>query len=246
MQVQAESCGKRTIVLDLDEPHQQYKDKDGNILPSVTAILGKHIAKPSLVPWAHGLGKQGKCLELHGGHGRRKGSITHFLIHGFCEGFDCDLSKCDKEEAEAARNMFNTWKQWWEHSATRLIKAETQLSSGRLGYGGTIDLVGRDQEGRGFIADYKTGSRLHTEYQVQICAYRMLYHDLHPFDDDVEYCKLIRIGLDGDYEERDFHNLTTQEEVWNAILHLHSEYKKLEDRSKGQTWPRKRLQKQSN
>ena len=241
-----EDCGRRVVTLDLNEPHQLYKNEGGDILPSVTAILGKHISKPNLVPWAHRLGKDGKDLEIHGGEGRRKGSITHFLIHGHCEGFDCDLSKCDKAEAEAAMNMFETWKKWWKESATRLIKAETQLSSGRLGYGGTIDLIGRDQEGRVFIADWKTGSRLHTEYQIQLCAYRMLYHDLHPFDEDVEYCKLIRIGMDGDYEERDFHNLTTQTEVWNAILRLYSEYKKLEDRSKGQTWPRKRLQKQSS
>lgn len=244
MSKRKESTNK--VVLDLDAPHQTYADDKGNILPSVTAILGKHISKPSLVKWAHGLGAEGKCLEEHGGIGRRVGSIFHFMVQGYCDGFECDLSKCKPKEVERATNMFGTWLEWWLDSGYELISSEIQLSSGNLGFGGTLDLVAKDKQGRVFIADYKTGSRLHTEYQVQICAYRQLYHDLHPFGDDVEYCKLVRVGTDGDIEEKDFHDLTCQTEVWHAILCLHSEYKKLEDRQKGQTWPRKRLRKQSN
>jgi len=235
------------VVLDLDAPHQKYSIQIGSRvvdLPSVTAILGKHISKPALVPWAHGLGKQGKCLEEHGGRGRRVGSIVHFQIDCFLNGQQGDFSKCNKDEVNDAANIFETWKSWWSKGKFEKIYSEVQFASKNLGYGGTVDLIARAQDGTVFICDYKTGSRLHAEYSVQIAAYKMLYEDQLPFDEPVQSAVLLRIGKDGDIEERKIEDLTHQTEVWNAILRLHSEYKKLEDRTKGNTWPRKRKSKQ--
>jgi hypothetical protein len=80
-----------------------------------------------------------------------------------------------------------------------------------------------------------------------MAGYKMLYEDCHPFDDDIEAVKLLRIGYDNDIEERNFDDLTPQMEAWKAILRFHSAYKKIEDRTKGQkTWPRKRKAKASS
>jgi len=239
----------KAVILDLDAPHQKYTYKLGERiieLPSVTQILGKHISKPNLVPWAHGLGKDGKCLEQHGGRGRRVGSITHFLIDCHLSGQEADLSKCDKDEVKDARNIFETWHEWWEKGGFKLVYSELQLSSENLGYGGTVDLIAKDRNGRVFICDYKTGSRLHTEYSIQIAAYKLLYEDMLPFDEGIQDAVLLRIGKDGDLEERKFEDLTSQLKVWNAILHLHAEYKKIEDRTKGQTWPQRKPRKRSS
>lgn len=237
----------RTEQLNLEEPHQKYRGKDGDELPSVTHIIGKHVSIQQLVPWAHKLGKEGKCLEKHGGKKRRIGSIFHFGAQGFLEGFKCDLSLCAKDEVECAEEMIDGFKKWWWKSGLDRIHCEIQLASDKLGYGGTIDLIARDKQGRLVLVDFKTSSSLKPQYELQMAGYKLLYEDCHPFDDDIEAVKLLRIGYDNDIEERNFEDLTPQMEAWKAILRFYSAYKKIEDRTKGQkTWPRRRKSKASS
>ena len=237
----------RTVQLFLDEPHQKYRNKYGDILPSVTSIIGKHIAIPQLVPWAFGLGKRGKCLEKDGGKKRRIGSIFHFGAHGFLDGFKCDFSLCAKDEVECAEEMMEGFKKWWWKSGLDRIHCELQLASDKHGFGGTVDLIARDKQGRLVLVDFKTSSSLKPQYELQMAGYKMLYEDCHPFDEDIEAVKLLRIGYENDIEERNFEDLTPQMEAWKAILRFHSAYKQIEDRTKGQkTWPRKRKSKASS
>lgn len=232
----------RTEKLDLSAPHQEYKNSRGSVMPGVTSLINKHISIPELVTWAYGLGKKGKCLEKHGGRKRRIGSIFHFGAHGFLDGFQCDYSLCDKDEVEVGLEMVDTFKKWWWKSGLDRIHCEIQLASDKHGYGGTIDCVARDKQGDLLLVDFKTSSSIaKPSYEIQLAAYKMLYEDCHPFDDDIGEVRLLRIGPDADIEEKKFKDLTPQLEAWNAILRLHAAYKKLEDGSKGQNkWPQRR------
>ena len=42
-----------------------------------------------------------------------------------------------------------------------------------MGYGGTIDLLARDRDGRTVLADIKTGKAIYTEAVLQLTAYGM-------------------------------------------------------------------------
>lgn len=231
----------RTERLDLSAPHQEYKDSHGNVMMGVTSLINRYISIPALVKWAHKLGKEGKCLEKHGGIKRRIGSIFHFLAQGFLEGFKCDTSLCHKDEVKAAEEMVDTFKKWWWKSGLDRVHTEIQLASGKLGYGGTIDCIARDKQGALVLVDFKTSTSLKPQYELQGYAYKTLYEACHPFDDDIETIKILRIGYEQDIEERTLGDLTPHREAWNAILRLHDAYTKIEDGGKGyKKWPHKR------
>lgn len=235
----------KTIKLDLSEPHQKYLNKAGDALVSCTGILSKHISHSALVKWAYNLGKTGKDLEIHGGEKRRIGSIFHFMTHGFLDSFQPDLSLCEKSEVESAEEMLGTFKKWWWKSGLDRVHTEIQLASDSLGYGGTIDLIARNKKGELVMIDFKTGSELRPQYELQMAGYKLLFEDCHPFDDCISEIRLLRIGYEGDIEERIFTDFTQQMKAWKAITHLHSVYKTIEDRQKGykKVWPKKRKSK---
>ena len=63
--------------------HQQYRLKDGTIVPGVTTPLGI-LAKPGLVPWAWNLGREGLDYRKVSEKGMDIGSLAHMMI-------ECDL-----------------------------------------------------------------------------------------------------------------------------------------------------------
>jgi len=62
---------------------------------------------------------------------------------------------------------------WWQSSGWTLRASEAMLVNPELGYGGTLDLLCRDRDGRTVLADIKTGRAVYHETALQLAAYGM-------------------------------------------------------------------------
>jgi hypothetical protein len=61
--------------------------------------------------------------------------------------------------------------EWWEASGWTLRTSEAYLIQPDHGYGGTLDLLCRDRDGRTVLADIKTGKGVYSEAVLQLTAY---------------------------------------------------------------------------
>lgn len=61
--------------------------------------------------------------------------------------------------------------EWWAASGWTLRSSESMVVHPGHGYGGTIDLLCRDRDGRTVLADIKTGKGVYSEAVLQLTAY---------------------------------------------------------------------------
>ena len=62
---------------------------------------------------------------------------------------------------------------WWQAAGWTIRATEALLVNPRVGYGGTLDLLCRDRDGRTVLADIKTGKGVYQETSLQLAAYGM-------------------------------------------------------------------------
>jgi hypothetical protein len=72
--------------------------------------------------------------------------------------------------SEVASRMAEAWAAWWQTSGWRHRLSEAFLVHPQLRYGGTLDLLAYDEQGRTTLADTKTGS-VYPEVRLQLTGY---------------------------------------------------------------------------
>lgn len=65
----------------------------------------------------------------------------------------------------------NAYAEWWQASGWTLRCSEGMLVNTVKGYGGTLDLLCYDRDGRTVLADIKTGKGVYHETALQLAAY---------------------------------------------------------------------------
>lgn len=73
--------------------------------------------------------------------------------------------------SETTLKRVDAYEQWWRTSGWSLRCAEGMLVNTRKGYGGTLDLLCYDRDGRTVLADIKTGKGVYAETALQLAAY---------------------------------------------------------------------------
>jgi hypothetical protein len=73
----------------------------------------------------------------------------------------------------ATLKRVDAYEAWWRTSGWSLRSSEAYLVNTRLGYGGTLDLLCRDRDGKTVLADIKTGKGVYAETALQLTAYGM-------------------------------------------------------------------------
>jgi hypothetical protein len=74
---------------------------------------------------------------------------------------------------ETTRHRVLAYADWWKASGWRLRLSEAMLVHPGMGYGGTLDLLAYDADGRTVLADIKTGKAVYNEAVLQLTAYGM-------------------------------------------------------------------------
>jgi hypothetical protein len=177
------------------KPRRQYKDKDGNKLPSVTTILGAAMAKPGLIHWAAKVSAEATAEAIIDGFSSREeainvgtkapnsyrdhaaglGTTAHALIEAHYAGEEVVI---EGEDAAMLANCYERARkaidERWivEHSECALVS--------ELGFGGTFDLICLDKaNGNRILVDLKTGS-YHPEAISQLAAYKQMWEEHNP------------------------------------------------------------------
>lgn len=74
---------------------------------------------------------------------------------------------------DATRKRVEAYGEWWKGSGWTRRTSEALLVNPGLGYGGTLDLLCYDRDGRTVLADIKTGKAVYAETALQLTAYGM-------------------------------------------------------------------------
>lgn len=194
-----------------------YKNIGGIKVPGVTTILGV-LNKPALLEWAWKLGKEGIDYKTVRDTAASIGTICHFMCECYLKGQEADLSEFPKDQVSLAENGFIKFLDYWEKSGFTVIETEIPLIHETLSFGGTLDIVCKDKEGRFVLLDLKTSKALYPEYWSQVSAYKKLWNLNN--DDKIERNIIIRIGKEeiADLEIVEKNDLTIYWDLFEGAL----------------------------
>lgn len=198
-----------------------YKTSTGEPVPGVTSILRLR-AKDALVNWAFNIGKQNPDLPTVYAYVddlARIGSCAHLLLDSHLKDKDCDLGDFTPNEVTVAKNSVARYFEWAQGKEIEVIEADGELVSDAHRFGGKFDVYAK-VNGKFTVLDFKTGSGLYLENEMQVAAYAEL---LAEKGRQVDQCVLLRIGRTATegFEERVLSEWGNQ---WLAFLALRQLY----------------------
>ncbi len=141
-------------------PKEGYFLKDGTKVPGTTTICGAYKDSGGLIHWAWSQGKQG--LDYR--ETRDKAGNLGTSIHAQIE----------------ARLNEDGLLPWPGLTHIKVVAQEIQLVSETFRYGGTLDAVGIDSQGRHVLLDWKTSKDIYKNYQLQLAAYTNVWNENCP------------------------------------------------------------------
>jgi len=155
-----------------NKTHTIYNRLNGEVVPSVTTILGM-LDKPALMHWAWSLGVQNIDYRQARDTAASIGTIAHYLIECHLKKKEPDVSLYKPEDVNKAQTAFLAYIDFEKENHIEIIKSEISLVSEEFLYGGTIDCYCR-LNGKLALIDFKTSSGLYPEMQCQVSAYKNL------------------------------------------------------------------------
>lgn len=182
-----------------------YKSSKGEKLPGVTTILNC-ISKPQLMIWAAKEERKGvmDCMvnkkilpeklfyTMISEKAADVGTICHFMCECYLKGCQADVSEIPGDQLMMANIGFNKFLEFWNREGLTVASTEEALVDSELGYGGTLDIVCTDREGKFVLVDLKTSKAIYSEYWAQVSAYKKLF-DVNSIN-KISRCIIVRIG----------------------------------------------------
>jgi hypothetical protein len=145
--------------------------------------------------WAAKLAREGKDWkhELQGA--ADTGSIAHFRVECFLRSEEPDLIEFTEEEIRASDIAYERFLEFWAKAEMEPIAIEAQLTSEIYGYGGTLDLIGRNPDSDFFLFDWKTSKAIYDSHLFQCSGYYQLWNENQP-DMALDRACIVRMGKD--------------------------------------------------
>jgi hypothetical protein len=195
--------------------HQLYRLADGSIVPGASTIakIGEDTSK--LRDWAFRMGHEGLDPDKLMIEAANIGSIAHFMLNCRFKGETPDLSDYSPNEVTAGTDIFNKfWKSWASLKLT-LVASEIELVSETYRYGGTLDTVGRNEEGLLVLVDWKSTPSIYVSHYKQIVAYEKLWDE--NMDETITKRCIVRQGKK-DKEDSEIRWIGSVEKYFNVFL----------------------------
>lgn len=172
-------------------PKAGYRVNDGHRVPSVTTIIGRFKDSGALIKWAYRQGREHELAAQTGGEdpgdlyavtkkAADAGSVAHDLIeqHVLSGKVQTDLPEgwqdVHPNVAALAWNAYAQFQEWLDNTRIQIDSTEENLVSEKYRFGGTFDALGRDNQGRIILIDWKTSNAVYGDYLVQLAAYGQL------------------------------------------------------------------------
>lgn len=163
-------------------PTQQYKNKTGDILPSVTTVIGRFKDSRGLIHWSWKEGMEGRDYRASRDKAADAGTIAHHMIEDHIHK-ELDLSRFyhehDDNLVSLAENALNAYLTWEKGYSIEYYGTEVPLVSEKYQFGGTIDGIAI-QNGQFYIVDFKTSNKIYPDYLIQLAAYKGLWEENNP------------------------------------------------------------------
>ena len=237
---------KEPMRLDLKAPHQKYFHGDGKQVVGVTTLLGV-LGKDALMPWAAKMEREGILAWFAAGKqtwdlpkpyfyagatskAADLGTIAHARIEAWLHGTTLDPHGLDEGLYAAAAAPQTRFQEWWDGEGLELVSSEEQLVHPELRYGGTIDFVARDKDGRVVLGDIKTTkanrSWPYDTVIAQVAAYEQLWNARAKAPNSpVERVVVVRVGKEAsDPGQRVWLDPAKREAGWKLFLAAQAAY----------------------
>lgn len=163
-------------------------------LKRVTTILGV-LDKPALIQWAaneacnfvaeawepnaaYSREHRDEILkQARYAHKRKKeeaatlGTLAHEHIEAFLRDGNWPTGYAWDSLPDEVQNSLTLFREWWDQQDLKVVATEKYLANLELGYGGTLDFLCEDSQGRLVVWDWKTSKGIYGEMKLQLAAY---------------------------------------------------------------------------
>lgn len=203
--------------------HIIYKLKDGTRIPGASTIAKIGEDATYLLSWANDLGRQGLDHNKVREEAADAGSVCHFLIECYLRKQTPDLSEFSPTCVESARRGYEKFLEWWIGEDLTLVESEKSFVSEQHGYGGTLDIIAKDDKDRVWLADMKTSKRIYTPHLSQLAGYEQLWNEHNP-EQKIDKCYIIRVDRteSEDFEARPVYDTPKYFRYFLAQLSLYN------------------------
>jgi PD-(D/E)XK nuclease superfamily protein len=198
-------------------------------VPSATTITGRFKESSGLMRWAFQRGKDGHA-ELYDDVALTVGSLIHSVIES--EINDVPTPVIPKEHQPSVSSAVSAWHEWFLTNSLVITATEIPLVSERHRFGGTLDTIVRDRQGRLAMGDWKSSKAVYSDYLLQLAAYKILW-DENRDEPITGGFHLVRFSKEhGDMEHRYYPNLDDAEELFLLLRKAYDLDKSLSKRAR--------------
>lgn len=168
----------------MPHPKGGYYLKDGTKVPGVTTIIGRFKDSSALLYWACEQGKAIQTGEISKLYDKRDeaadaGTLAHAMVEATIKGQSLpDIP--DTEIGTLARQGLENYLSWSSDNRIQIVQQEVGLVSEVHKFGGCLDAVGLDSQGRLCLLDWKTSNGCYPDYLIQIAAYGAMWNENNP------------------------------------------------------------------
>lgn len=162
-------------------PIHGYKNAAGKKIPGTTTVIGRFKDSGGLLQWAFKQGQSGAShLYEQRDTAAAAGTIAHDLIEHTILGKKFEPGPLDADLLTKAQNAHAQFLEWYSQSRIEIVATEHVYVSERYQFGGTVDAIGRDTQGRIVLIDWKTSNAVYQDYLIQLAAYALLIEECQP------------------------------------------------------------------
>lgn len=208
--------------------HQVYKTSESKIVPGASTISKIGEDQGFLINWAWKQGVAGEDYKKTTDKAGNIGTVAHFLITCHFKGLVPDFSEFAPATVDKGRFVFNKFLKEWQDHKFAYVDNELELVSDDFLYGGTLDLLARDTDGKLVLIDIKSSPRVYGNFYRQVAAYENLWNEGNP-DKLIDRCLIFRHGKEDpkDTEVRRVYKTDLHFEIFQRQLDLYYAFKKL-------------------
>jgi hypothetical protein len=111
-----------------------------------------------------------KALTSRSSWKRDEAAALGTAVHGYADDH-INGRPIPDDLPQVQRDYVTVYEDWWKAAGWTVRTSEAYLVHTAHGYGGTLDLLCRDRDGRTVLADIKTGKGVYSEAVLQLAAY---------------------------------------------------------------------------
>lgn len=217
----------QTIKLSATKAHQIYRTSDGKIVPGGSTISKIGEDQGFLINWAWKQGCAGEDYKKLTDKAGDIGSVAHFLITCYFGNLTPDLSAFSQDVIDKGKFVFDKFINEWNERGLVFESNEIQMVSDQYKYGGTLDIIARDQNNKVILIDIKSSPRIYGNFYRQVAAYANLWDESNL--EKIDKCFIFRHGKEDpdDTQVSRVYKIPLHFEIFLRQLDLYYAFKKL-------------------